>query len=182
MVEEMQAMDRTPSPACGRGGRGVRVKPRANVKTARRLRRDGTEAERLLWQRLRARQLGGKFRRQHQLGPYVVDFACLEQGLVIELDGGQHNREPEITRDARRTSWLAANGFRVLRFWNNEVFDNIEGVLETVASELKGAGARDEGVAVGAVSPAKNPHPTPAAPGPLPSPAGRERDKDGSRS
>ena len=103
---------------------------------ARGLRRNPTEAEQRLWSRLRRRQLDGvRFRRQVPLGRYIVDFACLSARLVIEIDGGQHAWKAE--QDALRTSWLETNGFRVLRFWNNEVLGNIDGVLETIRRTLQ---------------------------------------------
>src|SRR5271168_1773794 len=99
---------------------------------ARRLRSDATDAERKLWYRIRQRQLGGiRFRRQVPIGPYIVDFACIERQLIIEVDDGQHDAEQ--VADARRTAWLEARGWRVVRFWNNEVPGNIEGVLETLS-------------------------------------------------
>ena len=118
---------------------------------AKRLRHDSTDAERLLWGRLRAHRLAGfKFRRQAPIGPYIVDFACFEVKLVLELDGGQH--ADEAKRDAQRDGWLAGQGFRVLRFWNNEVLGNLDGVLERVLevlsapspqpSPIEGEGAR----------------------------------------
>ena len=103
---------------------------------ARTLRQNATDAERRLWSRLRKRQLEGcRFRRQAPLEPYVVDFACLAARLVIEVDGGQHSWRAE--QDAARKSWLEANGFRVLRFWNNEVLANTDGVLETIRRALR---------------------------------------------
>ena len=103
---------------------------------ARRLRRVPTEAEKKLWNRLRARSLGGhKFARQEPIGPYVVDFVCRGQRLVIEVDGGQHATD---TRDAARDRWLAEHRYRVLRFWNNDVLRNTDGVLETIALVLNG--------------------------------------------
>jgi very-short-patch-repair endonuclease len=109
------------------------VRRRANPR-ARQLRRDQTDAERLLWQRLRSRQLSGfKFRRQVPMGPYIVDFLCREVRLVVEVDGGQHNEE----RDAERTAMLERAGLRVVRFWNNEVLENLEGVLVRLAEMLE---------------------------------------------
>lgn len=97
---------------------------------ATRLRRDATDAERLLWQRLRNRQVGGlKFRRQATVGPYVVDFLCVERKLVVEADGGQHGE----LRDARRTKFLERLGLEVLRFWNHDILGNPQGVLESIA-------------------------------------------------
>ena len=111
----------------------LRERPR---KYARLLRRDQTDAERKLWARLRDRQLqGAKFRRQHPLAPYIVDFCCPETKLVIELDGGQHATRHEI--DATRTAFLHTKGYRVLRFWNNDVLANMEGVLHRITEALK---------------------------------------------
>jgi very-short-patch-repair endonuclease len=88
-----------------------------------------------LWRRIRSRQLGGfKFVRQEPIGPYYVDFVCRDRRLIIELDGGQH---AESTADPQRDSDLAALGYRVLRLWNNEVLENVEGVLESLLSELR---------------------------------------------
>ncbi len=102
---------------------------------ARALRRDLTDAERLLWRHLRNRGLyGHKFRRQHPVGRYVVDFVCIEEGVVVELDGGQHSKQ--VIEDEERTLYLESKGFQVLRFWNNDVLTNAEGVLKTIASAL----------------------------------------------
>ncbi|MCR4404259.1 MAG: endonuclease domain-containing protein [Candidatus Acetothermia bacterium] len=107
------------------------------VELARQLRRSQTEAERVLWGRLRNRQLEGvKFRRQQPIGRFIVDFASLEQDLVIEIDGGQHAREPDQTNDRERASWLEQQGYRVLRFWDNEVLMNLECVLERIREAL----------------------------------------------
>lgn len=108
-------------------------------KLQRRLRNAPTDAERLLWQRLRARQLEGcKFRRQHPFGDYILDFVCLERMLVVELDGSQH--AVNINADASRSAFLKNAGFLVLRFWNNQMFDEMNGVLETIWQALR---ARD---------------------------------------
>ncbi len=111
---------------------------------AHRLRRDETDAERRLWYRLRSRQIdGAKFVRQDPIGPYFVDFVCRERRLIIEVDGGQHATDP---RDAVREAWLADRGYRVLRFWNNDVLANTEGVLEVIAAALSEAsGAQTRG-------------------------------------
>lgn len=117
-----------PSSPAGEEGAEEWLSPRD---FARRLRHDSTEAEHKLWQQLRARRFEGvKFRRQHPLGPYIVDFVCLERRLVIELDGGQHSEAASY--DRQRDAWLEGQGFRVLRFWNNEVMQNLEGVLEAI--------------------------------------------------
>lgn len=101
---------------------------------ARRLRQNQTGAEQLLWHRLRNKGLqGARFRRQEPLGPYIADFVCLEKNLVVELDGSQHTEED----DAKRTLWLRGNGFRVSRFLDNEVFSNLDGVLERIREELE---------------------------------------------
>jgi very-short-patch-repair endonuclease len=105
------------------------------ILAARRLRRDMTDAERHLWRALRGSQLeGAKFRRQHAMGPYVLDFFCEPRRLVIEVDGGQH--DAAAGEDAARTAWLEARGCRVLRFWNNEVLNNLPGVLVTIQTAL----------------------------------------------
>ena len=103
---------------------------------ARELRKNLTEAERRLWMCLRYRQMNGhKFRRQHPIGPYVADFACLEKGLVIELDGGQHSQQ--VVYDSNRDSWLEDRGFRVLRFWNNQVVEEIGAVKGAILEALE---------------------------------------------
>ena len=103
---------------------------------ARELRHNPTDAERALWRRLRQRRLAGhRFRRQHLLGPYIVDFFCFQKGLAIEVDGGQHSER--TVYDAQRTAWLEAQGYRVLRFWNNEVIEEMEGVEETILEALE---------------------------------------------
>ena len=106
-----------------------RSRERARVR-ARALRQGQTDAETLLWSKLRARQiLNLKFRRQRPIGSYFADFACLEIGLVIELDGGQH---VDNAYDIKRESDMASSGFQTLRFWNNDVFTQIDGVLEKI--------------------------------------------------
>ena len=103
--------------------------PTVTRQHARGMRRDSTDAERKLWQHLRAGCLGGlKFRRQHPVPPYVADFCCIELKLVIELDGGQHTAEA----DRLRTLRLEAQGCSVLRLWDNDVLSNIESVVEAI--------------------------------------------------
>jgi very-short-patch-repair endonuclease len=105
------------------------------IDNARLLRHRSTDAERRLWYFVRNRQLDGcRFRRQAPLGRYVADFVCVERRLVVELDGSQHADEAE--RDAARTRSLEDAGFVVLRFWNNDVFGNVEGVLEVIIRHL----------------------------------------------
>ena len=112
----------------------------ANEKTttrARRLRRNATDAELALWQRLRSRAVNGcKFVRQEPIGSYTVDFACRERRLVIEVDGGQHAGS---AGDVLRDQHLTGRGYRVLRFWNNDVLSNIAGLLEAIAAALEEA-------------------------------------------
>jgi very-short-patch-repair endonuclease len=105
------------------------------VQLARDLRQASTDAEIRLWSRLRDRKLGGhKFSRQEPIGVYVVDFVCRRRRLIVELDGGQHAAQAD--KDARRTSFLEAKGYRVVRFWNNDVLSNTDGVLEVILSIL----------------------------------------------
>ena len=107
------------------------------IARARKLRREATDAEKLLWRKLRARQVcGAKFRRQVPIGPYIVDFVCFEHRLIVEIDGGQHNEPRGRAYDIQRTRWLESQGFRVLRFWNNEVLGNLEGVLTRIVQAL----------------------------------------------
>ena len=97
------------------------------------LRANPTDAERMLWSKLRRKQIRAlRFRRQFPIGPYIVDFVCLQVKLIIEVDGGQHGAE----NDAIRSAWLNERGYRVLRFWNNDVLGNIDGVVQTIASEV----------------------------------------------
>jgi very-short-patch-repair endonuclease len=107
---------------------------RQRTVVARRLRRDATAVERRLWQALRTMGPSWKFRRQHPIGRRVVDFACPARKLVIELDGGQHAAQTDT--DAERSVELARHGYRVIRFWNNEVVDNLDGVLQVVLQAL----------------------------------------------
>ena len=95
-----------------------------------------TDAERHLWQHLRQRQFAGhRFRRQMPIGSYIVDFVCLERRLIVEIDGGQHQEQHDY--DERRDGWLVEQGFRVLRFWNNEVLSQTEGVLTRILEGLQ---------------------------------------------
>jgi very-short-patch-repair endonuclease len=97
------------------------------------LRRNATDVERKLWAVLRNRQLDGlKFRRQATIGPFIVDFLCVEARLIVELDGGQHSE----ARDAARTSWLGTQDYRIVRFWNHEVIENFDGVVEAIRLAL----------------------------------------------
>lgn len=104
------------------------------VQRARRLRCDMTDAERLLWSRLRASQLGVKFRSQMWLGGFIADFASVQAKLVVEVDGGQHDRDRR--RDERRARAMADLGYRTIRFWNHDVLQNIDGVLSVIKDAL----------------------------------------------
>ncbi|MEK9953679.1 MAG: endonuclease domain-containing protein [Curvibacter sp.] len=109
-----------------------RTRERARVR-AKALRKGQTDAEALLWSRLRNRQLLGlKFRRQHPLGRYFADFACIEIGLVIELDGGQHAESTVVDDDTIRKEEMADMGFQTLRFWDNEVLQEADAVMERI--------------------------------------------------
>ena len=107
---------------------------------ARQLRSHQTDAEMRLWHRLRGKQLGAAFRRQYPVGPYIADFACASLALVIELDGGQHAES--VDYDARRDACLRGKGFKVLRFWNNEVMEDMESVLGVICREVEMARER----------------------------------------
>src|SRR5262245_62342304 len=102
---------------------------------ARELRSNSTDAERVLWRHLRLRQIGGhKFRRQRAIGPYIVDFVCLEKHVVVEVDGGQHNKHQKY--DARRDGWLRGKGFTVLRFLDDAVLKQVENVKQAIWEAL----------------------------------------------
>ena len=119
-----------PRPACGE-----RAGERGLLQNAKQLRSNQTDAELKLWYHLRAhRFMGLKFKRQKPVGRYIVDFICVEQKLDIELDGGQHSEQTAY--DAERDDWLRSEGYAVLRFWNNEVMQEMEGVLERIRLAL----------------------------------------------
>ncbi len=106
------------------------------LRHVRTLRKDQTDPEALLWRRLRRRQVGGyKFRRQHQVGLYICDFASLDGRLIVELDGSQHLNQ--VAYDARRDRFLTSAGFRVLRFWNDDVVAKADDVLDTIYHALQ---------------------------------------------
>jgi very-short-patch-repair endonuclease len=115
-------------------GSGNRYHRRSAVQTfhhARELRGNQTDAERMLWQGLRLHQMGDlRFRRQHAIGHYIVDFCCLKPKLIIEVDGGHHQQQKEY--DDERTAFLATKGFRVMRFWNHEVLNDLDAVLQEI--------------------------------------------------
>ena len=132
------------------------------LENARRLRRDQTDAERILWSRLRDRRLNGlKFKRQVPIDRYIADFCCADARLIIELDGGHHSANEEA--DAKRTAVLESCGYLVLRYWNNDVMKNLDGVLEDIAATL----SRTPSVTL-----------SPSAPHPGPLPFGERGKKD----
>jgi very-short-patch-repair endonuclease len=141
--------------------------------TARRLRAKPTDAETRLWRHLRrSPMLGTHFRRQVPIGPYVADLACMAARLIIEVDGSQHGTPEGQARDDVRTRWLEQEGYRVLRFWNNELTENIEGVLEMIHAALYGSRDTDAVVLTHERrSKAASRHPTPPATGGRPSPS-----------
>jgi very-short-patch-repair endonuclease len=104
---------------------------------AQSMRRELTDAERILWSRLKGRQLRGyQFRAQHPVEPYILDFACTRLKLAVELDGATHGSPDAIAYDAHRRAYLEAEGWRVLRFWNADVYENLNGVLESILQHL----------------------------------------------
>ncbi len=129
------------SPQRGEVGRGDLWRPtpvpQALLETARDLRKNMTDAEQLLWRCLRGKQLAGfKFRKQHPIERFVLDFYCASAKLAIELDGGQHNTDDGKARDAERNAYLEKQGIRVVRFWNHEVFEHLDGVLTRIWEAL----------------------------------------------
>ena len=148
--------------------------PSGAVSRARALRRNRTEAEDRLWYALRERLPAWKWRFQVPFQPYYADFACLKAKLIIEVDGGQHDEQR--TQDERRTRHLQAQGYQVLRFWNNDVLSNIDGVLEAISLSLRereGAAQPRKGEDDHLIA-TQSPSPSHAAPqrGPLPLPVG----------
>ncbi len=112
--------------------------PTHTLKRSRDLRRDMTDAERRPWYALRGRRFEGvKFTRQYAIGPYVVDFVCRGAHLIVEIDGDQHGRDDVIAADNARTTFLEQQGYRVIRFWNTDVLQNLDGVLQVLGEALK---------------------------------------------
>ncbi|MCF6192446.1 MAG: DUF559 domain-containing protein, partial [Candidatus Hydrothermae bacterium] len=144
-TQEIGSREETPNPSPlwgeGRGeGRKSRTKEERSellMQLAREMRKAPTDAEQRLWYFLRNRRLGGyKFRRQHSIGPYIVDFVCIEKGVIVEVDGGQHAEDLQRRKDVERTRFLENRGFRVIRFWNHEVLKNTEEVLAAILDAL----------------------------------------------
>ena len=118
--------------------------PRSNPKTrthAIELRKELTPAERKLWSLIRNDQLGVNFRRQHAIGKYITDFICIEKKLIIELDGSQHLEQEEY--DEERTKYLNSLGYKVIRFWNNDVMNNIDGVILAILHVMEDEASKD---------------------------------------
>ena len=114
------------------------------IPLARNLRKSMTKAERILWSRLKNRGLHGwKFRRQRPMGPYIVDFICLEGGLIVEVDGATHSTDEEKARDAQRDRYTVEQGFSTIRIPNREIYENLEGVCQTILGALPPSGPTD---------------------------------------
>ena len=114
--------------------RGLRI---IETRRSRALRCDAPSAERVVWRHLRNRQLGGwKFVRQDSIGPYFADFVCRERKLIVEIDGATHSTDAEVASDARRTAFLEADGYRVIRFINEQIYENVDGALEEILRVL----------------------------------------------
>ena len=114
----------------------MKAEPRVR-QFARQMRGALTDAETIMWSRLKGRGLGGwRFRRQHPIGPFIADFACASAKLVVEVDGATHSSPVERSYDQARTNYLEARGWTVLRVWNTDVYDNLNGVLDTILRHL----------------------------------------------
>ena len=118
-------------------GKYILKYPHKNIQTARMLRTNMTEAERILWLRLRSHRIGSKFRRQVPFGSYIADFVSIESHLIIELDGSYHYSEEGIKNDQKRDQYFQNEGFKTLRFTNVDVMKNIDGVLENILAYIK---------------------------------------------
>jgi very-short-patch-repair endonuclease len=118
-----------------RWGQPLKTK-QATLKRSRGLRRRMTEAELILWSKLKDDQLGARFVRQHPIGPYFADFACRRQKLVVEIDGETHSTPEERAHDTRRTAFIETHGWGIVRFWNHEVRSNLRGVAESIQARL----------------------------------------------
>ncbi|MDI1227259.1 MAG: endonuclease domain-containing protein [bacterium] len=146
MKDNQQGAASAPSPALAGEGRGegeswACIRRKGTAK-ARSLRHDQTDCEKIIWNLLKDRRFENyKFRRQHPVGNYVADFACPALKLIIEIDGGQHC---ENAQDKVRTEYLRAKGYEVLRFWNNDVMTNIDGVRHTLTLTLSRKGRRGD--------------------------------------
>jgi very-short-patch-repair endonuclease len=124
----------------GEGGTSPQKMAHDLTERARELRQNQTDAELLLWSRLRGRRLGGwKFKRQVPIGSYIADFFCADSWLIVELDGGHHNRDQVAERDRQRTEELSGRHYLLVRFWNHEVMTELDSVCETILNLAQGA-------------------------------------------
>ena len=124
-----------------RKGRGYNSATKYTFEKAKKLRQNSTDAENILWQALRRNNIDGiHFKRQQPIDRYIVDFVCFSHRLIIELDGGQHNELQNIEHDNKRTTYLKSQGFKVIRIWNNEVLNNLDGVIEYIKNSLAPCG------------------------------------------
>ena len=146
-----------PPPPAGGGNPSLAMDwGRGKTSISRQLRAQASDAEGKLWHALRRKQINGlRFRRQFALGPYFADFVCLPARLVIEVDGGQHGEAEQAARDARRTAWLERNGFRVLRFWADQVMTNLPSILDGIEIALRQPLPRRDGRDTPIPSPAR---------------------------
>ena len=131
-----------------------------NLNNAKENRKNPTEAENILWQALRGDQLEAKFRRQHLIGDYIVDFVCLKKALVIEVDGGYHNDKQQLELDEERTLWLNQKGYKVIRFTNEEVIGHLDEVLKSISTELNERPSSKENISTNDSSPVSAPSPS----------------------
>jgi very-short-patch-repair endonuclease len=133
---------RFPPPFTGEGDHevvegGMRERETRSRRFAKSLRRRMTDAETILWSRLRRGQLNGwKFRRQHPVGPYIADFACVEGKLIVEVDGATHSSEREVAYDAKRSTYLTSRDFSIRRVWNTDIYENLDGVMDGIHAAL----------------------------------------------
>jgi very-short-patch-repair endonuclease len=143
MVSLPSPLSKIPLAGMGEGKGGGGFMGNKTIRMAKTLRKRLTDAKALLWRHLRAKRLQGfKFRRQQPIGPYIADFVCFEKRFVIEIDGGGHTFDR--WRDRKRDLWLQGEGFMILRFWNNDVLQNIEGVLEVIGRHCLSHHIKDE--------------------------------------
>ena len=118
-------------------GEDISCNKKQLIQLGKNLRNNSTKEEIILWQHLKQKQLGVKFRRQQPIDKYIADFACFEKRIIIELDGSQHNESENIEKDKIRDLYFEQNGFKVIRIWNNEITQNIEGVIEKIKNEIE---------------------------------------------
>jgi very-short-patch-repair endonuclease len=138
---------------------------------ARRMRAAATDAEAHLWKHLRRHpMMGSHFRRQVVVGPYIADLACMAARLIVEIDGSQHGEQANAARDEARTTWFESEGYRVVRFWNNDIFTNIDGVLSETHAAL-GVSPEGDAIQLKHERRRKSDHPTPARDARRPSPS-----------